>query len=134
MNRSAVIVLVCILAIAGSAAWLTLRPESPAAKAKAEAERRKCFECGHEWSKSRRALILESKSAPPGSGAFVQCPKCKAWAGMPVLHCEQCGKNFTSHVIVEEEDGTLSFPKQRICPYCRTPLGETASEDAPGTE
>jgi len=130
MNRSAVIILVCVLAIAGSAAYLVLRPKSPAARAKAESERRKCFDCGHEWRKDRRALVRESKNAPAGYQFVVQCPKCKAWAGMTIIHCEKCGKNYTSHVIVKNPDGSLEFPKQRVCPYCGHVLGENPNAPA----
>jgi NAD-dependent SIR2 family protein deacetylase len=134
MNRSAAIVLVCIIAIVGSAAWIVLRPKSPAAKAKAESERRKCFYCGYEWRKDRGALIRESKNAPPGYQFVVQCPKCKAWAGMAVVHCEKCGKDYTRHSIVKNEDGTLSFPKLNACPYCGAPIGGGTDEAPPETE
>lgn len=132
MSRSTTLAFACILIIAASGAYLYARQtwlKSPAAQARADSERRKCFRCEYEWSKNRGDLIRESRNAPPGYQFVVQCPKCKEWAGMTVNECDKCGKNYTSHVIVEDEDGNLSFPKQRQCPYCGHVLGQ--DPDAP---
>jgi hypothetical protein len=131
MNRSSAIAVICLLAIAGSAAWLVLRPKSPAAKAKEAAEWRKCFECGHEWRKDQHALILESKEAPPGYRFAAQCPKCKAWAGLSLIKCEKCGKTCTTRIIVKNDDGTISVPKRHVCPSCGAPLGASRAEGPP---
>ena len=127
MNRSVIIGLICVVAIAAAAAYTLMRPKSPAAQARYETGWRKCAACGHEWHKDRSELIRESKTSPDGYG-LAHCPECDAWRGMPIIHCPHCDKNYTAREVVEDEHG-VHFPKQRTCPHCGRFLG-----DEPGSE
>lgn len=129
MNRSAIIVLVCIVAIAAAIGYSVMRPRSPAAQARYDAGWRKCAVCGHEWHKDRSELIKECKASPDGYG-LAHCPKCGEWRGMPMTQCPHCGKTYTASTIVEDENG-LSFPKQRICPHCGRSRSEEPGSEAP---
>jgi ribosomal protein L32 len=136
MNRSAIVAVVCLVLIAASAAWIFLRPESAADRSRRNAGWRKCAVCGYEWYKDRGELIREAKNSPDGYG-LNKCPQCGAWRGLATIECPnpQCGKRFTLITIVEDADGNLSFPKQRVCPYCGYKLGtEVPGEDGGAAE
>jgi len=128
MNRSTIIAVICLLVIGAAVGWMFLRPPSAAERSRRNAGWRKCAECGHEWYKDRSELIRESKSSPD-KHSFNKCPECGAWRGMAAVDCPKCKVRFTAFTIVEDADGNLSFPKQRVCPHCGYRLGTDLSGD-----
>lgn len=119
MNRSTIIVVVCLVLIVAAGAWIFLRPDSGAQRARRNAGRRICTACGHEWYKDRGELIREAKNSADGSG-FNQCPNCGAWRGVSVVDCPHCGKPYAATSITEDADGNIiATGKVYVCPYCR---------------
>jgi len=114
MRRSPIVALVAVVLIIASIVWLAVRPRSHGYRAQHDAGWRKCKECGYVWHMEIKEINKQQKE----HGGFVQCPKCKAWAGMPTMLCPKCGERLLA---VDEKTG--AYPPHS-CPYCGVVFSE----------
>jgi ssDNA-binding Zn-finger/Zn-ribbon topoisomerase 1 len=128
VNRSAVIPLLCLAAIAGAVAWIVMTQSTGTSgqQARYEAGWRMCHACGHQWHMELSDIAAQARRDPTDHG-YVQCPKCHAWRGMVRVICPKCGKAYTADVEIPTEQGS-HFAKREGCPHC----GYVYGSDAPG--